>query len=88
MHNEIVIEWRHIGTDVATTCEGCGEIGTEEPCCQGRGRCPVFPRAKTVIHREFADPSRRTGTDEEIMGGVRRIRDEIRARIDETLGVG
>jgi len=53
-----------------------------------RGRCPVFPWAKTVIHREFDDPSRLTGTDEEIMDGVRRIRDEICAWIDETFGVG
>ncbi len=54
----------------------------------GGGRCPVFPRAKTVIHREFADPSRLDGTDEEIMDGVCRIRDEICAWIDETFGVG
>jgi hypothetical protein len=40
MHSEIVIEWRHIGKDAATTCERCGEIGTEEPCCQRRGRRP------------------------------------------------
>jgi len=27
MHNEIVIEWKHIGKDVTNTCERCGETG-------------------------------------------------------------
>jgi arsenate reductase len=54
--------------------------------CEG-GRCPVFPGAKKVLRREFADPSKLTGPDEEIMNGVRRIRDEICAWIDETFGV-
>lgn len=54
--------------------------------CKG-GRCPVFLWAMKVIHREFADPSRLADTDEEIMGGVRRIRDDICAWIDETFGV-
>ncbi|MFA6672842.1 MAG: arsenate reductase ArsC, partial [Methanoculleus sp.] len=53
--------------------------------CEG-GLCPFFPWAKEEIHREFPDPSNLTGTDEEIMAGVRRIRDEITAWIDTTFG--
>jgi len=53
--------------------------------CEG-GICPFFPWAKEEIHREFPDPSRLTGTDEEIMAGVRRIRDAITTWIDETFG--
>ncbi|RXE56833.1 ArsC family transcriptional regulator [Methanoculleus taiwanensis] len=53
--------------------------------CEG-GLCPLFPWAKEEIHKEFPDPSKLTGTDEEIMAGVRRIRDEIGSWIDETFG--
>ena len=51
--------------------------------CEG-GICPLFPWAKEEIHREFPDPSGLTGTDEEIMAGIRRIRDEITSWIDTT----
>jgi arsenate reductase len=61
------------------------EVDVLAAVCEG-GRCPVFPGAKKVIRREFADPSRLTGPDEEIMTGVRRIRDEVCAWIDETFG--
>jgi len=27
MHNEIIIEWKHIGRDVENTCVRCGETG-------------------------------------------------------------
>jgi arsenate reductase len=53
--------------------------------CEG-GLCPVFPWAKEEIHREFPDPSRLSGTEEEIMAGIRRIRDDITAWIDSTFG--
>ena len=53
--------------------------------CEG-GLCPFFPWAKEELHQEFPDPSNLTGTDEEIMAGVRRIRDEITAWIDTTFG--
>ena len=54
--------------------------------CEG-GTCPFFPWADEVLHKEFPDPSKLTGTDEEIMAGVRRIRNEISAWIDGTFGV-
>ena len=50
-----------------------------------RGSSPYLP-AKDEIHRGFPDPSRLTGTDEEIMAGIRRIRDEITSWIDTTFG--
>ena len=53
--------------------------------CEGR-ICPLFPWAKEEIHQEFPDPSNLTGTDEEVMAGVRRIRDEITGWIDATFG--
>jgi len=53
--------------------------------CEG-GVCPIFPWAVEEIHRGFPDPSGLTGIDEEIMAGIRRIRDEITSWIDTTFG--
>jgi len=58
---------------------------SSSPVCEG-GICPSFPWAKEEIHQEFPDLSKLTGTDEEIMVGVRRIRDGITAWIDATFG--
>lgn len=45
-------------------------------------KCPIFPGPATSLHWGFPDPSALTGTIEEKMAGVRKIRDEIRARIE------
>ncbi len=44
-------------------------------------RCPVFPGKVERHHWPFDDPSGFTGSEEEIMAGVRRVRDEIRAAV-------
>ncbi len=43
--------------------------------------CPVFPGRAEKMHWPFDDPSSFTGSDEEIMEGVRRVRDQIKAAI-------
>jgi arsenate reductase len=45
------------------------------------GRCPVFPGPAKRLHWGFADPSALTGSQEEKMEAVRRIRDEIRQAV-------
>ena len=45
-------------------------------------RCPIFPGVAQRLHWSFPDPSALTGTHEEKMLGVRKIRDEIRAKIE------
>ena len=45
-------------------------------------KCPVFPGPTTRLHWGFPDPSALTGTPSEKLAGVRKIRDEIRARIE------
>ena len=80
-----------IGIDISGhRSKDLGEFDEQEmdylvAVCEG-GICPLFPWAKEEIHREFPDPSRLTGTDEEIMAGIRRIRDEITSWIDTTFG--
>jgi arsenate reductase len=80
-----------IGIDISGhRSKDLGEFDEQEmdylvAVCEG-GICPLFPWAKEEIHREFPDPSRLTGTDEEVMAGVRRIRDEIIGWLDATFG--
>jgi arsenate reductase (thioredoxin) len=51
-------------------------------CNQARGSCPYIPGEHEILHKGFDDPSALTGSDEEIMAGIRRIRDEIRNWIE------
>src|SRR6266436_6395099 len=44
--------------------------------------CPIFPGVTTRLHWSFDDPSKFTGTREERLEKTRRVRDEIRGKID------
>lgn len=46
-------------------------------------RCPIFPGKVERRHWPFDDPSKFTGTDEEIMAKVRVVRDAIREKVLE-----
>ena len=54
-------------------------------CTEDEDVCPFFPGGKEHIHHGFADPSRVTGTEEQKLGAVRAIRDDIRNWIETTL---
>lgn len=58
---------------VVTVCDGARET------------CPFFPGEK-VIHKGFEDPSEFTGSEQEILKQVRKVRNEIREWIKETFG--
>lgn len=64
-----VNEYLHIPFDhVITVCDHALE------------RCPVFPSDTAVKHHyNFPDPAKATGTESEIMGEFRRVREMIRA---------
>lgn len=48
-------------------------------CGHAKENCPVFlGEVKHQLHIGFEDPAEATGTDEQILGEFRRIRDEIR----------
>ncbi len=55
-------------------------------CDRARQVCPVVPAAKRTIHRGFPDPHLTPGTDDEILEGYRRVRDEITSWIDASFG--
>lgn len=59
--------------DVITVCDAANEA------------CPIFPGAKQRRHWSFEDPSRATGSEDEKLAVYRRVRDEIRARIEKEL---
>jgi arsenate reductase len=52
-------------------------------CNAAHQACPYFPGAKELIHREFFDPSRVDGSEDEKREAFRNSRDEIKKWIDE-----
>ena len=53
-------------------------------CDRARETCPFFPGARIQIHRSFDDPAAYQGSAKRM--AFRRVRDEIRAWIEETFG--
>jgi arsenate reductase len=49
-------------------------------------RCPVFPGDAKRLHWSFPDPSALGSSHDERLAGTRRIRDQIRARIEMWCG--
>ena len=54
-------------------------------CDNAREDCPVYPAARSYLHWPFDDPADAQGTDEEKLVEFRRVRDEIRDRIERYL---
>jgi arsenate reductase len=54
---------------VITTCDG--------------GTCPVFPGIARRLHWSFNDPAEVRGSENEILFVFRKVRDEIKSRIEE-----
>ncbi|MFX0087174.1 MAG: arsenate reductase ArsC [Candidatus Hodarchaeota archaeon] len=52
-------------------------------CDSAKESCPFFPGAKQYDHKNFPDPSRFTGTEEEILNRIRGIREELSKWIDQ-----
>ncbi len=50
-------------------------------CGSANEQCPIFFGGVRRVHIGFDDPSRTSGTEEEIMADFRRVRDEIRKRL-------
>lgn len=48
-------------------------------CDHASDRCPIFPSSAKRIHYNFTDPTKATGSEEEIMAEFRRVREEIKS---------
>ena len=54
-------------------------------CDNAKQQCPIFPRTYKFLHWSLEDPAEATGSHEEKLAVFRRVRDEIRQRIDQEL---
>jgi arsenate reductase len=54
-------------------------------CDNAKEGCPFFP-GKTIIHKEFDDPSIFDGSVEEILAMFRRVRNEIKEWVIDEFG--
>jgi arsenate reductase len=50
-------------------------------CDNAKQSCPVFPAKTKRIHWSIEDPAAAQGSEEEILTAFRRIRDELRTRL-------
>jgi arsenate reductase len=50
---------------------------------EAAAQCPVFPGVTTRLHWPFDDPSKFTGSADEILSKTRKVRDEIEAKVKE-----
>ncbi len=54
-------------------------------CDDAREACPVPPPARDHRHWSLPDPAAAQGSEEERLAAFRRVRDELRARIEKLL---
>ena len=47
-------------------------------CDNAKENCPFFPSKAQRFHYNFSDPAKAQGTEDEVMGEFRKVRDEIR----------
>lgn len=52
-------------------------------CDAARETCPVFPGKARHLHWIFKDPAKAEGSENEILSAFRKVRDEIKQRIQE-----
>lgn len=55
-------------------------------CDSAAEACPVFPGPARRFHRDFPDPAKAQGSEEEVLAVFRKVRDAIRAWLEELFG--
>ena len=56
-------------------------------CDHAQEQCPLFPGSSVRLHRNFPDPARATGTEEEVLEAFRTVRDDIRVYSSELITI-
>jgi len=86
-----ILVMREIGIDIAhhrskTLAEFAGESFdcAVTLCDNAHAACPIVPGAGKTIHHAFPDPHLVPGSEEKILDGYRKVRDEIAAWIEDT----
>jgi arsenate reductase len=54
-------------------------------CDDANEACPFFPGARNRLHWSFEDPARAEGSEEERLAVFRRVRDNLKGRIEQEL---
>ncbi len=77
-----------IGIDISGHRSKCLDEFLGEPfdyvmtvCDNAAENCPVFPGPAQRIHWSFDDPAEAKGSEEDVLGEFRRVRDEIKDRL-------
>jgi arsenate reductase len=55
-------------------------------CANAKEKCPIFPATFKVMHWDLEDPAAAEGSDAEKLAVFRKIRDQIRERIEREFG--
>jgi arsenate reductase (thioredoxin) len=55
-------------------------------CANAKEKCPIFPATFKIVHWDLEDPAAAQGSDEEKLAIFRKVRDEIRERIEREFG--
>ncbi len=87
---EAIAAMREVGVDISSNrSKSVDEFAGQSfdyvitVCDNAKESCPVFPGSVKRIHWSFEDPASVQGTDEQRLSAFRRIRDEIKARLQE-----
>jgi arsenate reductase (thioredoxin) len=91
--NPLAIEaMSEIGIDISQqrSKDVRGFIGQAIPyvitvCDNAQQRCPIFPQTDKLLHWSLEDPAEAKGSREEKLAVFRRVRDEIRQRVEREL---
>jgi arsenate reductase len=83
---EIGIDISHHRSKTLAEFEGTSFDLAVTLCDNAHRICPMVQGTKKTIHHGFAAPHRITGTNETILDGYRRVRDEIADWIDGEFG--
>jgi len=47
-------------------------------CDHAQEVCPVFPSSAKKLHHNFSDPAKATGSEDEVLGQFRAVRDQVK----------
>jgi arsenate reductase len=79
---------REVGIDISSHRSKCVDeidkdrIGTVITLC-AEEVCPIFPGPVERLHWPFPDPAAASGSEEERLAAFRRVRDQIRSKLEE-----
>ena len=92
VHPLAIEAMRELGIDLTRHTSKSLERFRDQPfdlvvtvCDNARESCPVFPGAARVLHWPFVDPADAQGSEELQLAVFRRVRDQIRNKIEQFL---